>query len=524
MSVPKWYVVARNTYRVRMSGLREIRPYFLPLAVAFLAVWVAWLAPAIVGLMMNDLLTALVSQAAVALMSIILFMFFFLLLTIPISLALQEMRTAQLETFLSAPVRPGTLLLGEFMGTLPFYAIFITGVTGFFAAALGPLGLDLLQIVIIILVFALTLLGALWIGTVIAAVVNTKLGRSAHGKDIGKALGILIVLPPIAILYAFLGGGFLEAMADPGTSQTVSSLLILLPSSWGAQLFVLFVANPGSIGAVWLETLAWFGGLVAFFLASLWIGAKVANRAYSLELLTFSAPRAKPDGVFYRGVRRLGGGASFGTLLLSIFKEYGRRVENLSWVAYAVALYAMVSFLLFRPEDPSDILFPAVMLLPILPAAVASDVTLRGRDNLFIARKAPDGEGRYVRASLLKSWIVVIPISAMLIAISTALSPLASAYSILWNTGYVAQLVAAQTAFAIGLFLLIRVPSDNPKDKRMTLTIGFMIIAFASFPLFIASIEILGRTNGLLSMHAPATWVLGIAFLLLGTSKLRRIE
>jgi hypothetical protein len=520
----KWYVVARTTYRVRMSGVRWIRPYFLPLAAVLLAVWVGYLAPAMVGLMVDDLLTTFLSQAAVALMSVILFMFFLLLITMPISLALKEVQTAQLETFMSAPVRPGDLLLGEFMGMMPFYAIFITAVTGFFAAALGPLGLSLLQSVIIILVFAITLLSALWIGSVIAALVNTKLGRSAHGKDVGKALSTLIVIPPVAVIYAIIGGGFIASLADPGTSQAVSSWLVVLPSSWGAQVFALLVANPGDTGAVWGETLAWFGGLVAFFLVSLWGGAKVADRAYSLELASFSAPRAKPDGIFYSGVRRLGGGGSFATLLVSMFKEYTRRVENLSWAAYAVALFAMVALLLFEPDGPSDLIMPAAMLLPLLATAVASDVTLRGRDNLFICRKAPNGEGRYVKASLLKSWIVAVPIAAVLIATTTALIPSAEPLTVLAYTAYFAQLVAAQTAFALGLFLLVRVPSDNQKDKNMTLFVVFQVILFVSIGLFFASAQIVGGAGGLLFVHAPATWVVAVTVLLLGMGKLRRIE
>lgn len=525
MPLPKWFVVARNDYRVRLSSLRSLRPYFLPLVAVFLAVWIVYLAPAIVNVMVDDILAAFLSAAAVPLTQILLFMFFFMMLTFPISLALQEAQTGQLETFLSAPVRPGDVLLGEFMGLLPLYGIFIAAVTGFFTAMLHPLGLGLAQVALVIGVFVLTMVSALWIGTVVGALVRTKLGRTAHGKDVGRALALLIVLPPIAVLYAIMAGGLPEALANPGTSQTVRTILIALPSSWGAHVFANFVAHPGSLAGIALDTLLWFGGLALFFLATLWLGGRVANRAYSLELMSFTAPVSRREGAFFGVIRRVGRGRSFAPLLVSIFKEYGRRVENLSWVAYAVGLYIMVNVLLFQPEDAGDSLFPAIFLLPLLASAVAGDVTLRGKETLLICRKAPNGEGRYLRAVLVKSWIVAVPLGALIIAISTALTPQSGAGTVLWNTGYVAQLTFALTMFATGLFLLFPVPGETPREKRLTMVTVFTLIMMVSMGLFIASVEVLGGgPSAFLFMHAPGIWLLGATFLALGWRKLRTVE
>ncbi|MDH5782369.1 MAG: ABC transporter permease, partial [Candidatus Bathyarchaeota archaeon] len=333
MAVRKWLVVARNEYRIHTSSIRRIRPYFLYLVIGLLAVYVAFIAPAVVSPFIDDFLAFIITQAAVPMVQIILFMFFFYLILFPISDALREVQTGQLEIFLAAPIKPSDVLLGEFLGMMPFYAIAITVITGSFTALLTPLGLDMVQIPIIIIIFVVTLLSAYWIGIVIAAILRTKLGKTAHGKDIGRALAVVIILPMIAVMYAIIGGGLLEALVDPGTSGMVRTIFGVLPSSWGAEVFVSFASNPGDIGAVGFETLIRFGSLVVFFVAVLWLGAKAANRAYSLEPTTFIASRAKPDGFFYKTVRYLGGGGSSGTLLASIFKDYGRRLENLSWIA-----------------------------------------------------------------------------------------------------------------------------------------------------------------------------------------------
>jgi len=525
--VPKWLVVARNEYRIRTSRIRRIRPYFPYLVIGLLAVYVAFIAPAFVGLFIDDFMAFIVSQAAVAMVQIILFMVFFYFIIIPITNTLKEVQTGQLEIFLAAPIKPSDVLLGEFLGVMPFYAIAVTVITGFFTAVMDSLGLDLVQEGIIIIIFVVTFFSALWIGTVIAALLQTKLGKTARGKDIGKALSFIIALPMIAAMYAIMGGGLLEALADPGTSGMVRAILGLLPSSWGAEVIVGFASNPGNIGAVGFETLTRFGGLVAFFVGALWLGAKAANRAYSLEPTTFTASRAKPDGAFYKTVKYLGGGGSFGTLLVSIFKDYSRRLENLSKIAYMVGLFVLVNiFFVARDPDPEGVLVMAQLILPLLAAFVAGEVTLQGKESLFIYRKTPSGVGRFVKARLLQGWLIVIPIATVVMAVSTILSPQATFFSLLINTGLVMLTVAANVAFVLGLFLL------NPafSDKSVNYVLNLMISMYSPIGLFLVPLIVfrqtfdLGLYNTLFYVTIPLSWLVGIIFLYLGKRKLSRIE
>ncbi|MFX1476252.1 MAG: hypothetical protein ACFFCO_12365, partial [Promethearchaeota archaeon] len=204
MPTRKWLVITRNEYRIYTSRIRAIRPYFPYLVIGLLAVYVAFIAPAVVSPLIDDFIVFIVSVAAVPLVQIILFMFFFYLTLFPISDTLREVKTAQLEVFLAAPVKPSDVLLGEFLGKMPFYAIAITVITGAFTALLTPLGLDIVQNVMIILVFIVTFLSAAWIGTVIAAILRTKLGKTVRGKDVGRALSVIVALPMIAVMYAII--------------------------------------------------------------------------------------------------------------------------------------------------------------------------------------------------------------------------------------------------------------------------------------------------------------------------------
>ena len=537
MPVPKWLVVAKNEYRIHTSRIRKIRPYFPYLVVGLLAVYVAFIAPSFAGLFMDDLLALLLSQAAVAMVQIMLFMIFIYFIIIPVTQTLREVQAEQLEIFLAAPIKPSDVLLGEFMGQMPFYAIAVTVIAGFFTALLNPLGLDVVQMAIIIAVFAVTFLSAFWIGNVIAALLRTKFGKTARGRDIGRALALMIALPLVALIYGLQFGGVFEALSDPAASGTVKVVLGLLPSSWGAEVIVAFASNPGNIVAVGFETLTRFGGLVAFFVAVLWLGARVANRAYSLEPTTFSASRAKPDGVFYKTVKNFGGGGSFGTLLVSVFKDYGRRLENLSKIAYVVGLIVMMNIFIVGPqlsyESELGVVMPLMMvqfMFPILAVFVAGEVTLRGKESLFIYRKTPSGVGRFVKARLIQGWLVVIPIAAMVTAMSTIITPQITFVSLLLNTVLGALIAATNVAFVLGLFLLMPVFSE----KSVRYMLNILIIIFVSIGLFIGSmLGLMGILPDLetelrllytLLLQTTLSGIVGYVFLLLGSRNLSRIE
>ncbi len=511
----KWLVVARNEYRITTSGIRRIRPYLLYLAAALLAVWVAYIAPMLVGFFVDELVAFFLSQVAVAVVQILLFMLFFFFIIWPISSALkEEVHAGQLEIFLAAPVKPSDILLGKFLGVIPFYGIAIVAIAGFFTAALGPLGLDIAQMAVIIVIFVATFSSALWIGTVITAILRTKLGRTARGKDIGRALSLVLALPMIVFMYSIMGGGLLEALADPGTGGLVRAVLGVLPSSWGAEVIVGFAANPGNILAVGSETLARFGGLVAFFVGALWLGAKAADRAYSLEPTTFTASTAKPDGAFYKAVRSLGGGGSFGALLVSVFKDDGRRLENLSRIAYIMGLFVLMTVFLADPGDLMDVPIYALLMLPMLGAFVVGDVTLRGKEALFIYKKAPSGVGRLIKARLVQGWLVVVPVAAAITAVTAIMAPQPTFISLLSNVGLLMLAAAASVPFALGLFL--RMPAFSQQSLGLNATIVMMV----SMGLFVVSALVLD----LPLLYIPLIWVVGIVFLYLGKRNLSRIE
>lgn len=516
MPMPKWAIIGRNQYRLVMSSVRFIRPYFMPLIIALLAIYIVYLAPAIVDAFVDDVLAFFLSQAAVALIQILLFAVFIWFFFFPVSLALKDIQAGQLESLLSAPVSPSQLLLGEFIGVMPFYGIAVVLLAGIFTAILGPIGIGIVQNFIIIAVFLLTFFSALWIGTVIAALLRSKLGQSEKGRDIGKALGFIIALPVVGIMYAMMGGGFLEALQNPGTSGAITGILGILPSSWGARIIIDFTSNPDVIS---MDTLARFGGILLFFASSMWLGFKVAERAYTLETGGLSASTAGRDGVLYNTIRSLGGGGAFGTLLVSITKDYGRRLQNLSRVAYIVGLVVLINLFLVRPGEPLEAMILAQALFAMLAAFVVGEVTIRGKEALFIYRKAPDGENRLIKARLVQGWMITVPICVIIIAVQLLLIPDVSIVELLGFTGAIAVVSSAYVVFSLGIFLTIPAFSDKGGEF---VAIAMIVVFFAMF-LFLGSLILLGK-EWALPILLSVSWAVGILLLFLGRWNLGRIE
>jgi len=355
---------------------------------------------------------------------------------------------------------------------------------------------------------------------------RTRFAESARGRDIGKALSLVLALPMVAVMYAIVGGGLVEALADPGTSGLVKDLLRLLPSSWGSELIASFASNPGNIGAVGFDALIRVGGLVIFFLAVLWLGTKAASRAYNIEPTTFTASMVKPDGFLYKAVRNLGGGESFGILLASVFKDYGRRLENLSRIAYVLALIVMVNvFFVHGLSDPEGPLVMAQFLFPFLAVFIVGQVIVHGKESVFIYKKTPHGVGRFVKAKLVQSWLVVVPIAVAITAVTLALGPQAPILSMLAYIVSITFLVAGNVALALGLSLLNPQFSESARTQMAGLMLNANVAMFASIGIFIGSMVILdlGIFNTLLLQNI-VIWLMGIAFLYLGKRRMDRIE
>lgn len=535
---PKWLVVAKNEYRIRTSIIRKIRPVFPYIVIILLGLYVFYVLPRIFGPLGDLISTFLLSQITIAIMQIMLFLVFFYFLIIPITSTLREQTIRELEIFLSAPVKSSDILLGEFLGTAPLYAIILIIITGLFTGMLSSVGLSILQLGVVNLIIVIIFLSAHWIGTVTAAVLRTKLEKTARGKDIGKALAMILALPLLALFYMVVYGGVLTTLADPEAMGTVKAILGWLPSSWGAGVIVKFIMAPGDIAAMGWGGITRLGGLLVFFFAVFYAGVKIADRAYSAEPTEFASSQVGQDNMFYRILTRLLP-RPLNTLVVSLFKDYIRHLENISKITYIVGLFfLMVIFILPQttgPDEPPGGIIMLQFILPILVVMITGDVTIKGKQSLFIYRKAPSGEKQYIKAMILKNLLLVVPIAGILTAAAVLLT-LGNEFGLLLSvTGIMMVFAAGIVVFVMGLFLL------NPafSEKSVKMFVNILVVVVVSIGLFIASLFIVSLffltqaqaifepTIGLpylLLIQSGLAWVIGVVSLFVGRERFIRIE
>ena len=517
----KWLVLAKNLYLLRTSSFGKVR-FALPILIgAPVTVAIFIIVPWMADFFLDEIGVFFLSSAAVAFIQIILFTMFVLFLTFPISFCLNSGQEEHYEILLSAPLEPKDVILGKFVGDMPFYSVGVVAASSLLVALMLPLGLGTLQASMILAIFLLTFFSALWIGVVIAAMIRSKIGSSTRGKDLGKAISMTVALPMIGLMYAIMSGKVYTALLDADSKGALAFVLDLLPSSWGADVVVSFALNPGSVSAMSLDESLRLAGMAAFFVAVMWIGTKLANRAYSLESQSLSSNVARAEGSFFRAVRSVSGGGSFGSLVVSVFKDYGRRLENISKAVYVVGLVALVTFFFGGTEDVESGLIMLFFLLPILSGFIVGEVTVRGKDNLFIYRKAPRGETRLVGARIIQSAIVIVPLVVISTAISLAsVASLDMAYAVIM-VAYMITLSLSLVVFSLGLFLMFPVFSEKPADMM----VNVMVLSFFMMGCFFA-VEILslfGEVAGWMFILLLTT-AAGAVALALGVRNLKTLE
>ena len=223
---------------------------------------------------------------------------------------------------------------------------------------------------------------------------------------------------------------------------------------------------------------------------------------------------------------------------MSIFKDYGRRLENLSWIMYAVVAIALLRIFISdtysKPEDP--LISLSEMGIPFLTAFVIGTVS-RGKETIFLFKKTPSGIGKFVKARLLQGLVVTIPIAAVLIVVSTVSVPEMALTSLLTTTILGLLRTVAVVVLILGLALTIPIFSEGSRERALGPAINLIIVLFATIILSnelprrgLSFGNVLPNVDRLMSVfydHLLLTAIfllVGVALLYVGKRKLSNIE
>jgi hypothetical protein len=395
-------------------------------------IWATLLAPFILGFTFKailpiEFLRLIMVSLLPGVMRSVMFFIWVILLVLPLSRALAEIRIGQWEIFLSNNVSTRDILFGTFLGKIPIYGLIILFIAPPFLAILFlAFEVAFLGQLLIYLILFSAILATIWLSNLITAAIQAKLGESARGKDLANGLAILLAIVTIVPIYGIMFFG-------PQMSLILGlNIFLIFPFTWAADtiswLTLLFsqIALPLEDLIVFLQTLQF--NLITnvmlfciFGLASVGIGLLAADRifTYNIGARTEQVTTITGENLFYRGIRKLSRG-SFAALLVTCMKDFFRKASNLSKIAYgvilAVILPIIMSQIMLAVGDTEGLDMLMLIFVGGVGVGLIGSFTFSGtafmesKDQLWIIQSTPAGTSRYIKARLVSAFIIAIPL------------------------------------------------------------------------------------------------------------------
>ncbi|MHA2164004.1 MAG: hypothetical protein ACXABF_16435, partial [Candidatus Thorarchaeota archaeon] len=473
--VKQWWAIAKAEFLVRTVKLHRSRKILYPIVIGIALAFALFVIPQIMSFILSEIgatFELMLATSFPGLLRTIMLVIWLMILIMPISNSLENVRIGQWEILFSNNVKTRDLLFGTFVGRIPVYGIFVIAlapiVVAPFVHAYNVSLLGQLLMYLVILLFALV---TIWLSTVFSTAIHAKIGASPRGDDIGKALswGLMpiIAVPGIAVMY--------------WTSSIIAlfnlEFSIIIPSTWCADILSWIAMYSGSLrpSSIMNLELYWFtvspivstGLLSLFSVVVLFVGFKSADRlfAYGASPGSQKVARAGPENLFIRGIRRVFGGR-YGIIIATSFKDYARKLQNIAKMSYGLFLaFIMPLVLAFGPLAnvvPDPIFIPVMsslsvgMMLGIFAGIIFGGVgLLDSRDQLWILKSAPRGVPKFLLARVLSYMMIGIPY-AFLPSIFTG---------VVLNLAFADILLVCLFVYSIvvgGIFVGVGVTASNP--------------------------------------------------------------
>ncbi|MHA2065486.1 MAG: hypothetical protein ACXABY_14020, partial [Candidatus Thorarchaeota archaeon] len=403
-----WFHIAKAEFQVQTSGFKSNRTALAMGAFALGFVWALIIAPFMMAFVVTEILEIPQSVATMVMPGLMragVMFIWLILLILPLSSALQEVKVGQWEILLSNNVNTREILVGSFAGKLAIYGLYVLYLAPLlvapFAQALevSYLGQGLMYITIFVITVR-----TIWLSQILVTAIQARLGASPRGKDLANTLAI--ALSAVAIL-PLVG---LQLFAPLMSEILGMNIFLIFPFTWGADLVSqLAVAFNGiglslaSIESTLGFTLVSNVGLLGVFSSAILIlGLLSADRLFTIGSgpRTESVTTIQTENMVIRGIRRLSSG-SFGVLVVTGLKDFGRKAQNLSRLALLMILALVVPVFVYIRAGEFDLTSVTIMIslmLGFLGVQVLGGAGfLESKDQLWTIQAAPYGVGRYVR-------------------------------------------------------------------------------------------------------------------------------
>lgn len=493
----KWYHLAKADFRVQTSRFGSKANLILGLLFGMGIVWAFIAAPTIMTFLIHNVLgvdNQILILAMPGLMRAGLMLIWFVILLVPLSNSLKEIKIGQWEILLSNNVKTRDMLVGTFLGKLP-----VNGLLVLFAAPilLAPF-VSVLQVSLIgqILMYSeilLVTLSTIWLSNLLSVAIQSKIGESPRGKDIANALAILlgfvVVLPLVG----------LQLAANAVAEILGWNIFLVMPFTWSADLLTGSAIIFNGVGyAVHMNTVLSLDFAIVLILQSVFvvavlaIGISAADRLFTLGAgaRMESVVSSGKDNIILRGLRRAIPG-SFGILLVTAMKDFGRKVQNLSRLSIMVVMAVTFPILLSVRGGyvPGEVDLRSILVMMGLAFAILGGVSFGGvgflesKDQLWMIKTAPKGARRFVKARVAQAFFYVFPVvvvSSLLVAIlfNLSINEVAFIIPVLLSS------VVGSSLVGIGVSASNPTYEDTKSDAFRSNTSRTMVITIASFAFY----------------------------------------
>ncbi|MFW9831749.1 MAG: hypothetical protein ACFFD8_08240, partial [Candidatus Thorarchaeota archaeon] len=232
----KWSSIAKAEYRISTVSLRGNRSRNMSALFIFGLFWAILLAPfsieIIIGLILPiEYLQFSLVTVLPGLIRSAMFFIWIVLLILPLSRALQELRIGQWEIFLSNDVKTRDILVGTFLGKIPLYSLLVLYIAPpFLSIMFLAFEVTLLGQILIYSILFVMILTTIWLSNLITASFQAKLGESARGKDLANGLAILLAIVTIIPIYGVM------FFSQQLTIILGLNIFLLFPFTWPADI------------------------------------------------------------------------------------------------------------------------------------------------------------------------------------------------------------------------------------------------------------------------------------------------
>ncbi len=417
-----WYHIAKAEFQVQTSGIKKNRAVLMTASFVFGLIWAFAIAPYLIGFVLTEVIgipQTVLAMVMPGLMRAGMMFVWLLLVFLPLSNALKEIRIGQWEILMSHRVQTREILVGTFAGCLGIYGLYVLYLSPFLvvpfahAYSVSIIGVGFMYLTIFVITVS-----TIWLSNLLVTAIQARLGASARGKDLAKGLSIIVSLVAIIPLIG------LQLFAPLMTEILGMDFFIVFPFTWGADLLSQIAISFNGIGLPMqaLDAVLGFSYTMnailigGFCLLIFIIGLVSADRFFIIGETARSetVTTIHQENVALQGVRRILGD-SFGVLVVTGLKNFTRKAENLSRLALLLILALMIPVFIFIRAGEFDITTVLVMMslmLGFLGVQVfGGSGFLESKDQLWSIQAAPQGVQRYIRAKTLQSVILIVPVA-----------------------------------------------------------------------------------------------------------------